>query len=240
VTWARTLLVIVALFSNPSFARVLGADPAGQPGHSRRGQALYEGLTGESVDSEKGQWDRLYHKNRGYVFGTKPAVTLERFWKQVPLGKVLDLGMGEGRHAVFMAKRGYEVIGIDISEVAVQKARRLAKASKVHIKTVVADLRRYRFETETSQGALLFYYFDPVVFKNAARALAPGGVVLIEGYGLGHTKYEKSFAVDTLLNLAQLEDIFSGFEVISSSETDDGKSVVSTFVARKRKASSFD
>src|SRR5690606_6728780 len=78
-------------------------------------------LTGDDDDSDRLKWDRLYRR-KGYVFGKDPAPSLLEHYTRLPVGRVLDIAMGEGRNAVFLAKKGFDVVGVDISPEAVRKA----------------------------------------------------------------------------------------------------------------------
>jgi tellurite methyltransferase len=72
-------------------------------------------------------WDKRYSK-RSYVYGKSPAKFLaENFDYLKPESNILDMGMGEGRNAVFLAQKGHKVTGIDISSVAIKKSQILAK-----------------------------------------------------------------------------------------------------------------
>ena len=66
------------------------------------------------------------------------------------------MGMGEGRHAVFLAQKGYKVTGIDLSSVAVKKANMLASEFGVRIKTVVASLKKYKIPKESFDAVVCF------------------------------------------------------------------------------------
>ena len=89
---------------------------------SKRYELLSGIRKGNKNKNAKAFWDKKYSKSN-YVFGKKPARFLSRNYDYIPAGaKVLDVGMGEGRHAVFLARKGYKVTGVDISSVAVKKA----------------------------------------------------------------------------------------------------------------------
>lgn len=60
---------------------------------------------------------------------------------------ILDIGCGTGRHAIELAKRGYSVVGIDLSESQLQKAREKAQREGVQVKFLQADARHFNFET---------------------------------------------------------------------------------------------
>ncbi len=61
-----------------------------------------------------------------------------------PPRTLVDLGSGEGRDSIYFARRGYRVLGVDISSVGVQKAKRRASSLGVNARFLVGDLRTYR------------------------------------------------------------------------------------------------
>lgn len=92
-------------------------------------------------------WDSIY---KGYAlkWGHKPDHILEQYADLVPKGYVLDVGAGEGRNAIFFAKKGYKVEAVDISAKALEKCRKLAKRMKLTIKTKVVDLKKIEITPE--------------------------------------------------------------------------------------------
>lgn len=71
-------------------------------------------------------WDERYG-TEDYAYDTNPNQFLEVNINRIPKGKVLSLAEGEGRNAVFLAKRGYSVSAVDASLVGLNKARKLAE-----------------------------------------------------------------------------------------------------------------
>jgi len=71
---------------------------------------------------------------------TSPAAFLVANLHLLPKGRVLDLAMGSGRNSIYLAREGFEVEGIDISQEVVTKVQTLASGENVNIKTTVADL----------------------------------------------------------------------------------------------------
>jgi len=96
--------------------------------------------------------------------------------------KLLDIGCGEGRNAVFFARNGYDVSAFDLSAKGVEKTQGLAKLAGVQIKTFVADLKEFRLQEEFdilfSTGVL--HYIPPElrkeIFENYKSFTASGGV----------------------------------------------------------------
>ena len=91
-------------------------------------------------------WNERYAQD-GFVFGTEPNTFLAEHASLLE-GPVLSLSEGEGRNAVFLASRGLEVVGVDISSVALAKARRLAWS--------VRPLTRRKIAPSTSRAAISF------------------------------------------------------------------------------------
>lgn len=132
----------------------------------------------------KTDWDQKYSRP-SFIFGKTPAKFLaENFDFLRPQSKILDMGMGEGRNAVFMAQKGHNVTGIDISSVAVKKAYMLAKEFKVRIKGVVASLEKYKIPDESFDAIICFYYVDRSLISKIQKWLRPGGVLIYEAYTL--------------------------------------------------------
>ena len=86
-------------------------------------------------------WDQRYGEP-GYAYGTAPNDFLAAHAaRYLPVaGEVLCLAEGEGRNAVFLARLGFRVTGVDGSAVGLEKARQLAAENSVEIQTIVADL----------------------------------------------------------------------------------------------------
>jgi 2-polyprenyl-3-methyl-5-hydroxy-6-metoxy-1,4-benzoquinol methylase len=101
--------------------------------------------------------------------------------------KMMDLGCGTGRHAVELAKRGYEVTGLDLSENQLQKARSKAAQAGVKVDFIRADARDFRMDAVFDlvimlcEGAFPLMETDAMNFRileNATRALKPGGKLI--------------------------------------------------------------
>ncbi len=132
--------------------------------------------------SKKEKWNKLY-EGSGYLYGSEPLPCLKEQWTRLRKGKVLDLAMGEGRNAVFLAQQGFQVIGFDVSDVAIEKAKKLAYDKNVSIETKVADLDLYLFPVLGFDSIILSYFKPPSRYYNeVVRALAQGGTVFIESY----------------------------------------------------------
>ncbi|NDG83691.1 MAG: hypothetical protein EBX52_01465 [Proteobacteria bacterium] len=83
--------------------------------------ATYESITGDSVDDEHGVWDSFY-KKKNHAFGKEPVAFLKEHLRNLRKGRAFVPAMGEGRNAIFLARNGFKVDGVDLSSVAVDRA----------------------------------------------------------------------------------------------------------------------
>jgi len=98
------------------------------------------------------------------------------------------LAMGDGRNALHLADLGLQVTGIDISSVGLETARSTAADRGLKIDAIQADLFQYDLGRE-SWDLVTNVYFNPAifVFERIKAAVRPGGFLLVEGYGSGHS-----------------------------------------------------
>lgn len=177
-------------------------------------------LTGEQNEDLKVSWDKRYSKNE-YVYGKTPAKFLSNNFHYIPAkSSVLDLGMGEGRNAVFMAQKGYKVTGIDISSVAVRKAQMLAKEFGVQINGVVANLSKYKINDNSFDAIICFYYVDRPLIERMKKWLRPGGIIIYEAFTLDEQKKPDHRSEDSsyFLKNQELLRLFSEMRVLQFEE----------------------
>ena len=129
------------------------------------------------------EWDRRY-RGTELLWTAEPNRFLVSEAAGLRPGRALDVACGEGRNAVWLARRGWQVTGVDFSAVALEKAAGLAEANEVEAEWVVADLLEYRPEEHAFDLVLLFYLQVPEaqrreIVRAAATAVAPGGTFLL-------------------------------------------------------------
>jgi SAM-dependent methyltransferase len=129
------------------------------------------------------EWNRRY-AGRELLWTGRPNRFLVTETGELRPGRALDLACGEGRNAVWLAEQGWQVTGVDFSDVALAKARELADARGVEADWVQADLVGHRPERRGYDLVLLFYLQLPAAQRReivhaAAEAVAPGGELLL-------------------------------------------------------------
>lgn len=132
-------------------------------------------------------WDERYAGD-AYAYGREPNDFLRAEVERIPPGPVLCLAEGEGRNAVFLAKRGHDVTAIDFSSEGIRKAERLAREESVNLTTIEADLATYEPPADAAFAAVIaiFAHVRPEVRRRVhewvPRVLAPGGCYVLEAY----------------------------------------------------------
>jgi 2-polyprenyl-3-methyl-5-hydroxy-6-metoxy-1,4-benzoquinol methylase len=161
------------------------------------------------------RWDDRF-KGKEFAFGIKANPFLRRQITLLPKGKALDIATGEGRNAVFLAQKGFDVTAVDISEMGLKKARRLAREKGVRIRTFLADLDNFQIEKEQYNLIANFYFLKRSLIPKIKKGLKKGGRVIFETYtleqkmlGTGGPKCAKYF-----LKSNELLKLFKDFRIL--------------------------
>jgi SAM-dependent methyltransferase len=182
--------------------------------------------------SELERWEARFSEP-GYLFGTEPNAFLKSKAHLLKAGqKALSIADGEGRNGVFLAGLGLDVLAIDISPTALGKSQALAKERGVTLRTERADLETWPWPADAYDVIVgIFFQFLPPalrqrVFAGIKRALRPGGLLLIEGYGLGQLQYKTGgpSEPERLYTRPMLQDAFADFVSIEIKEYDSALS----------------
>lgn len=146
--------------------------------------------------------DLSYYENdyqkEEYFWGVEPNTTCLKTLELIPPSrplKLLDIGCGEGKDAVFFARCGYDVSAFDISEAGLEKTKRLADKARVHVRTFRANIWDYRLDENYdilySSGVL--HYIKPElrdeIMMNYKSHVNADGIVAF------HVFVEKPFIV---------------------------------------------
>ena len=134
------------------------------------------------------EWDRRYAE-RELVWSATPNRMLVAEAGDLPPGRALDLACGEGRNAVWLAELGWDVVAVDFSRVAIEKARRTAAEAGVAVEFVCGDLLEYVPERAAYDLVVVLFLQLPAderraVLARAVDALAPDGTLLLIGHDL--------------------------------------------------------
>lgn len=193
-------------------------------------------------------WNKRYAGDH-FVYGTEPNSFLAEH-SHLLTGPVLSLSEGEGRNAVFLASRGLDMLGVDLSSVALDKARKLAHSRGVKIRTAVADLATYepeenRYGAVVSISAHLPGAIRQRLYSLIERSLKPGGVIVLEAYSEKQLSRDTGGPkdVDLLMTVDKIRREFPNLEPVllreverdvSEGEGHTGMASVIQFVGKRR------
>lgn len=134
-------------------------------------------------------WDVRYSGTE-LVWGAPANAVVMEFATSLPAGRALDLACGEGRNALWLATRGWQVTAVDFSSVALEKGARsaapLPRSVRGRLEWVRGDVTKIEFPPEYDLVLVVYLHLSrserPEVLRRAAAALRPGGTLLILGH----------------------------------------------------------
>jgi 2-polyprenyl-3-methyl-5-hydroxy-6-metoxy-1,4-benzoquinol methylase len=187
---------------------------------------------------EKTLWNSKHSERSHSSLEPDPLLVsaYDEFISREPSGHVLDVAGGVGRHAIWLARRGWQVRLMDISDVGVQQAEENAKQVAAHgsVVTEILDLNgTHDLGREQYDLVLVFFFLQRELFPALISALKPGGHLIYKTY----TTEQKRFSGGPshpmfLLEPNELLQAFSSMRVLHYHETIQQKGVAE-LVARK-------
>ena len=196
-------------------------------------------------------WDERY-ASEDYLFGTEPnAFLVSQRHLLKPGLSCLAVADGEGRNGVWLAQQGLQVLSVEASAVAQQKARKLAEQRNVTLDFELADLAQWEWgENRFDVVAAIFIQFAPPglreqMFADIKRCLKPGGLLLLQGYTPRQLEYGTGgpSAAENMYTEPLLRAEFADMEWLRFAEHDEevsegsghhGMSALIDLVARKK------
>lgn len=161
-----------------------------------------------SADAAK--WNERYRSGVEAAFES-PRDFLVAQAQHLPAGGLaLDIATGLGGNAGFLIERGLRVIGVDVSEVGVRRA----KAHWPSLMGAVIDLRHYRWPPCSFDVILNFYFCQRDLWPLYRSMLKPGGVLIMETLTIETLRARPDYNPDFLLQPGELRQTFADWDVL--------------------------
>jgi tellurite methyltransferase len=209
-----------------------------QPGSSEPGRGKAQRGGKKPPPGIAADWDQRYREG-AHKWRQPDAFLLSAYREFVARrlarpGRALDVAGGVGRHALWLARRGWQVTVVDGSAVGLAEARRRARKAGVKLTLRRMDLRSARLPRGPYDLVLVFFFLERKLFPALARVLKPGGLLVYKTYTLPQRKLNTGGPRDPrfLLRKSELRRGFPGLQVLSYSEV-VGEKAVAELVARK-------
>jgi SAM-dependent methyltransferase len=169
--------------------------------------------------SEIDMWNRVLTAPMP-SFNTKPNAFLVEMTRGVPAGRALDVGMGQGRNALYLAQHGWAVTGFDPADKAVALAQ--AEATRLGVTLDARVQRDDQFDFGREQWDLIVFSYVGVrgVLARAYESLKPGGMIVVEAFHRDATKTEM-IGGEVVFDTNELLKLFDRFRVIRYEDTED-------------------
>ena len=150
--------------------------------------------------------------------------------------------MGEGRNAIYLATRGFDVDGVDADPQNVARARTASRALGAPIRAIVGNVEdsTYILPNERYDVIIIFNFLHRPLLIDIKDGVVPGGVVVYQTYTVDQARHGKPTNPDYLLRHGELQEEFKDWEILRYRELDgparDGKPdrAIASIVARKR------
>ena len=158
--------------------------------------------------TDAARWNQRYRAQTHFA-APRPFLLEQAGWLPAR-GWALDLAMGLGGNAAFLLVRGLRVVGVDIAQVAVHRAKRRWP----QLMAVIADL--YEFELPTARFDVItsFYFLQRDLWPPMQRALRPGGILIMETLTQEQRTVQADIDPQYLLHPGELRDAFVGLETL--------------------------
>lgn len=202
----------------------------------------------DPIEAQK--WEERYRRPE-YWAGKEPAEFLQEVLPWLAPGTALDVAMGEGRNSVFLAQQGWQVVGVDASSAALDKAESLARQRSVWVSRGVsrspvlpphpglllhqADLETDALPVGPFGVVTCFNYLQRSLFRSLEARVAPGGYLVYETYTLDQLRFAGGPRnPEYLLQPGELRAAFSKLEIIFYREHNAGKGIASLLARKTR------
>jgi len=129
--------------------------------------------------AQPSEYNDLY-RDGSPVFTRQPNAFLAEAVRNRKPGRALDVGMGQGRNSLFLARLGWDVTGFDSADEGVRQAKAEATRMGVRIRAEVSTFEAFEFREEAWDLIVLTYEPTKAIAPKVTRALRPGGAVVVE------------------------------------------------------------
>jgi len=191
--------------------------------------------------SVRERWNRRWAERDVAALERAPAewlVQSSSLLLTAPGRRALDVACGDGRNAGHLARLGFTVDAVDISDVAVEALRAAAAARRLAIRPRRIDLEHAPLPVAAYDTIVQISYLQRDLFGALAEALAPGGILVVETFTRSHVQ-ELGAAMDPryLLDAGELRHAFPTLTLLRYREgivqRDEHRRAVASAVARR-------
>ena len=183
----------------------------------------------------KVKWNKKYHERLRTPTEIVPNERLQSLSLYFNGGRALDWACGLGGNSLFLAKNGYDVTAIDISNVAIEFLSELASKNQLLISPQLADLTDIEsvyFDEKSFDFIVVTYYLDRTIIPYLKTLLNTNGYFFMETFSLTNNNINEKISNEFKLTSNELLSIFNDSEILYFEENE--KEGRQTILVRKR------
>ena len=188
-----------------------------------------------SSESDRGRWDRKYASGEGPAHFRPKRFLVEN--QHLLAGRwALDVACGFGGNSLYLASIGFQVNALDVSGVALSRARAEALGRGLTINWVQVDLAQWWHPPGHYDLATVFFYLKRNLMPHLASTLRPGGLLIQANHHKGFLKLRPDFSPGYLLEQGELRQmaVDAGLEILYYADSTPGQDYDSLLIARRR------
>lgn len=178
------------------------------------------------------KWDARY-EDPSYGGGPPSGLLTDNEALLPGSGRALDIACGACRNAIYLAQRGLDVIGLDISTVGLRRAREAAERDGVSVNLQLWDLERSLLPEGPFDVIACIHYYQPNLAPAIAEALAPGGLLFVETHTTANLQFSSQPSRRYLVEPNELMTWFPTLQLSSYRELTTDDQAVAQLIARK-------
>jgi SAM-dependent methyltransferase len=184
------------------------------------------------AESDRERWDRIWRESRELEELVPPDWIAELDAELPRRGRALEVACGTGGMALYWAGRGLDTLAVDISGVALDRARASAQHEGLRIATRRLDLEREPLPGGPFALISVFHYLQRDLFPALAARLAPGGVLVCEIATVENLERNPKPSRRFLLERGELPGLCAPLEVVHYREGWDPDRCLARLLAR--------
>lgn len=180
--------------------------------------------------ADRDKWDDRYGNEENWHGEFHPSKWLMAHAPKTGNGVALDIACGVGNNSVWLAGRGYKVVGIDGSRIGLRRAKKSAEQRAIKsILFVQADLDQFRLVPNSASLIAVIRFLNRDLYPSIKAALKPGGWLIMEIFNQDFRQIRPDINPAFLLNQGEWREAFAGLRVVAEEDREG----VAYFAGRK-------
>lgn len=179
--------------------------------------------------ADRTRWDDVFRQRLNTPFPDPDPLLLQFVPPTDPDDglQALDLACGFGQNGLWLAESGYHVDLLDISRVALNRARQEMSIRNIrNVNLLQVDIDELRLEPNHYDVLCVFRYLKRGLFPLMKLATKPGGRVIYETYNMRYLDVLPGFNTAFLLNVGELVTFFNDWQILHEEENDHNSRLV--------------